>query len=67
MAAEIAIYDHGTIVQFEPLSELAVEWFAEHVESESWQWIGGRLCVDHRLADDLATGLQEAGFSISMS
>ena len=67
MAVEVAIYDYGSIVQFEPLVERAVEWFEENVQSESWQWLGGRLCVDHRYADDLARGLADSGFVLSMA
>jgi hypothetical protein len=63
---EVAIYNHGSIVQFEPLIERAEEWFDEHIRSEPWQWLGGRLCVDHRYADELAIGLQKAGFVVSL-
>jgi hypothetical protein len=66
MTADVAIYDQGSIIQFEPLCDEADDWFEKNVRAESWQWLGGRLCVDHRVADDLATGLCEAGFSVNL-
>jgi hypothetical protein len=62
---DIDINDQGTIVSFTPLTEAAQEWFKANVESESWQWRGFTLCVDHRYALDLITGLSEAGFQLA--
>jgi len=63
---DVAIYDQGSIIQFEPLCNEADHWIEENVQAESWQWLDGRLCVDHRFANDLAKGLCEAGFNVNL-
>lgn len=47
------VLDEGTIVLITPLTARAKTWIKEHVCSESWQWMGGGLVVDHRYADDI--------------
>jgi hypothetical protein len=59
---DVRVNDEGSIVQFFPVTKEAFAWFKENVESEPWQWLGPSLCVDHRLAADLMTGLADAGF-----
>jgi hypothetical protein len=48
----------GSIVLFEPLTEWASEWWEENVEDS--QMIGGAYAVEHRYAEDIATGITEA-------
>lgn len=57
MQTDVAVRDHGTIVQFQPLTPKAKTWFADNVEAEPWQWRGRTLCVDHRPAQWLLDGL----------
>jgi len=61
---DVRIDDQGTLVMFEPISQAAKDWFSEHVQSESWQWMGTRLGVDHRMAQNLVDGIEGAGFTI---
>jgi hypothetical protein len=62
--ADFRINDQGTIVLFTPISDAAREWVDENVASDSWQWFGPQLCVDHRMAGDLLDGIVAAGFEI---
>ena len=48
----------GSIVLFEPLTEWASEWWEENVEDS--QMIGGAYAVEHRYAEDIATGITAA-------
>lgn len=66
MQPDLAIYDHGSIIQFDPLCDEAALWFEQNVQTEPWQWLGGRLCVDHRCAKELAEGLCEAGLVVNL-
>jgi len=62
--ADIQILDHGTIWTFEPLSADAKNFFKTELETEGWQWMGPRLCVDHRPAMMLREHLIDNGFSL---
>jgi len=61
---DVDINDQGSIVGFTPRTEAARTWFDENVESEPWQWMGPSLYVDHRPAQGLLEGIQEAGLTI---
>jgi hypothetical protein len=61
---DVHVLDQGSMVIFVPLSEAAQNWFKENVSSESWQWVNGGLCVDHRYARDLIEGLVSAGMEL---
>ena len=47
---DVLVCDEGTIWLFNPLSERAKAWVAEHVAAESWQWLCDSLAVEHRYA-----------------
>lgn len=61
---DVEVVDHGSIIQFQPISDAAKAWFDENVEAESWQWLGYALNVDHRYADNLINGLINEGFKV---
>ena len=63
--SDFKIADHGSIITIRPVSEAARQWLAENVLSEPWQWLGGALCADHRLARDLVEEIVAAGFAMS--
>jgi hypothetical protein len=46
---------------FCPLTERAQTWIDENVETESWQWFGNVLVVEHRYAWGLANGMKNSG------
>lgn len=61
---DVIITNHGSLIGFQPVSEVAKEWFDENVESEGYQWMGPVLYVDYRLAGDLFEGVVGAGFEV---
>ena len=63
--SDVLARDEGTIVEFMPVSRAAKQWFNKNVQSESWQWLGDWLCVDHRVAPDLIAGLEEDGLVVA--
>jgi hypothetical protein len=54
----------GSIWQFFPLSQKASDWIDEHVETESWQWMGNSLVVDWRFGGPLLDGARAAGLKV---
>jgi len=64
--ADVLVHAEGfaTIWMFEPVSDEAVEFFAENIVAEDWQHFGGKIAVDHRPARDLANELYVQGFRI---
>ncbi len=61
---DILVRNCGTVWQLFPLSQRASDWFDDHVESESWQWMGSSLAVDWRFAGPLVDGARAAGLSV---
>lgn len=53
-----------SVLSFYPKTDAAREWFESHVEAESWQWFGGALCVDHRLAGQIIEGIAGDGLRV---
>lgn len=48
--ADILVRDYGTMWGFTGLTPAAQSFLTDEVESESWQWTGQTLVVDHRPA-----------------
>jgi hypothetical protein len=65
LGADVRLEDEAAAVLFQPLTPAAHAWFKENVPTENWQWIGGRLAVEHRYADNLIDGLVKAGFTVA--
>lgn len=63
-AADVLITNHGSVVQFWPLTPAATEWIDDNVSLESWQWLGASFNVDWRYADPLMEGMHEAGLTL---
>lgn len=61
---DIVVNDQGTIVMFSPQTEFGRNWLKENTRSESWQWLGDALAVDHRMAQDIIEGMQADGIII---
>jgi hypothetical protein len=51
---DVLVANAGTVFTFCPLTTRAKKWIEENVESESWQWLGATLVVDHGYALGLA-------------
>lgn len=61
---DVRIENHG-LYTFEPLTPAAKAWIEDNVEAESWQWLGGRLCLDdRRLAMDLTQRMVDDGLIV---
>jgi hypothetical protein len=63
-AVDVNVSRSGSIFVFDLNTEVAESWVEENVLAESWQWLGGRLCVDHGFAHALAQGMQDAGLVV---
>ena len=61
---DVLVRDEGTIVLLQPCSEEAKGWLSENTVTESWQWWGPSLCVEHRYADDIIEAMREAGLEV---
>lgn len=63
---DIRIANEGSVFVFTICSEAGRAWVEENVYLESWQWLGNRsFAVDHRYADQLAAGMEEAGLNVT--
>ncbi len=65
MKADIQIDCAGSIYYLTPMNEQGREWIDSHLETESWQWQGLSLAVEHRYAEDIALGARADGLSVS--
>jgi hypothetical protein len=61
---DINIENHGSIFLFHPNTPEGGRWLEENVQSESWQWFGKALSVDHRYAQGLAAAALDDGLSV---
>lgn len=61
---DVQVEDHGSIVVLRPLTPEGSDWIAEHVASEPWQWLGGGLGCDHRMAPAVIEGMLDAGLEV---
>lgn len=61
---DVQITNNGSIFSFRLMTQAAKDWVEENVQTESYQFMGSTLHVEHRYARDLAAGMQEAGLEI---
>lgn len=61
---DVTVQNEGTILLFHLNTEAAQEWVEHHVETESYQWFGPALVVEHRYADTLVAGMQNDGLEV---
>ena len=61
---DIKIVNHGSVLAFHPVSPQGKQWLETKCDSEPWQWFGGSLCVDHRIAPGLAQAAESDGMRI---
>ena len=61
---DVRVNDQGSVVLLQPITEAASDWIDENIESESWQWFGGALAVEHRYADAIIEGMQSDGLGV---
>lgn len=61
--ADFRVVNCGTVWQFAFLSDACRRYVKDNVGTEDWQWMGNRLCVDHRPARDFKEFLLSEGFT----
>lgn len=64
--SDLRILDHGTVVQFWPVSERGREWLSTQLVTEPWQWLGNTVSVEHRYALDIAQGAVSDGLDVEL-
>jgi hypothetical protein len=47
---DVSVEHHGTVATFALLTAAARAFLSDHVATEPWQFLGGRLCVERRSA-----------------
>lgn len=61
---DVSVSNHGTVFLFALLTDHAREWVSENVDTEGWQFLGGSLAVEPRMAWNLAEGMKRAGLEL---
>jgi hypothetical protein len=61
---DFSIENHGSIVLFRMNTPEASAWVSENVESDAL-FFGDALVVEHRYAQDLASGMQADGLVLA--
>lgn len=56
--------DHGTVCMLMPLTAQARRWVNRHLPEDAQQF-GGAIAISHRYADDIVTGIIEAGLEVT--
>jgi hypothetical protein len=59
---DVLVANEGSVFVFNPLTQVAQEWFEQNVQIEDYQRFGPSIVVEHRFAWPLAQGLIDAGF-----
>lgn len=65
MDADIRVENEGSIFVLRPLTETGEEWICENLASEPWQWLGNALCIEHRFAYEIVTGMKNDGLVVA--
>ncbi len=60
---DVRIVDDGSVIGLTPLTPAAQEFF-DTIETESWQWMGPTLWVDHRTVEALVVGMLSEGLEV---
>lgn len=50
-----------SVFSISAVSQKAKDWLDKNIHSESWQWLGGSLVVEHRYIADIVAGMLEDG------
>jgi hypothetical protein len=63
MATDVSVRNEGSIFLFQPHTEAAKDWIAEHIPEDA-QYFGTALVVEHRYAGDIAEGMKGDGLTL---
>jgi hypothetical protein len=58
--------NHGSVWLIRPLTELGRDWLDDHVQAESWQWLGDALSLAPRAVEAIADAMAEDGLEVSV-
>lgn len=62
---DVLVVGAGSVWTFTPVSDEAKDWTVDHVQLESYQWLGrDTFVVEHRFAGALVEGYADAGFRV---
>jgi hypothetical protein len=61
---DFIVRDFGSVWTFEPVSETAKTFTNAELQVEGWQWVGKAFGVDHSVAQNLLTALEDEGFVV---
>jgi hypothetical protein len=64
MNPDISIENHGTIFLFRINTPAGSEWVTQNVQQDA-QFFGDALAVEHRYAQDLASGMSADGLVLA--
>lgn len=53
---------HGSVWTFEPVTQRAKNFTGTDLDVQDWQWMGPKFGVDHRVANNLLSALEDEGF-----
>lgn len=65
--ADIIATDCGSIVQLRGITVAGKDFIDNDLQSEGWQWMGDRLCVDHRIFEDVYQIATDCGLVVRPS
>lgn len=65
-STDVTVSGGGTVYLFHLESDDAHEWVEEHVQLESWQWLGRGFGVEHRFAGPLIEGMAADGLRVEV-
>lgn len=63
-APDVSVENHGSIMLFRLLTPAAQEWVDDNVADDA-QFLGNGLAVEPRYAENLASGMIDAGLAVA--
>ena len=64
---DAVVEPHGSISLLRLFSRRAEEWVEQNVVSESWNWFGAALAVEHRYIEPIARAMQDDGLTVEVT
>lgn len=61
---DVTVTDHASVVMVTPHTQKARDWVDEHIELESWSWMGNSFACEPRHVDRLVAGMREDGLTV---
>jgi len=64
--SDFLVTTHGSVWTFQPLTEIAKNFTGTDLDVQDWQWVGPAFGVDHRVAQQLVSALEDEGFNLEL-